>query len=286
MGHCWAQCRRMISFARCQTESLRHIYLGLNSDMNQIPRSNGAITSELQDATKPPTLFPPGNVHPNSSNIIRALDEVLSELRSLEIKYMFDRDPSNIDGAALNIPFRLRLKFRIKGQRDLKAILAELGRHNEDLKAMAKELRKIVRWKLEISARRMQNVEPSPTAGHITPPEVESSVSMPCIENSNLDAPYVGVAPPPPVVTTLPPAHASMPPRAGDTTAIDNPPRPPSSHAGHSLAGSGYGIHTYGREFQSSDSFSSHERQDNYSIHTGDKICTQCHQVWRRDSNS
>ena len=277
MGHdTWAQSRRTISFVRGQTESLRRIYLSLNSDMNQIPGSYGAITSEPQDTTNPSVLPPPGNVHPNPPNIIRALDEVLSVLRTLEVKYMLEQDPFNTSGAVLDIPFLLRLKFQIKGKRDLKAIVAELERRNENIKAMTEELREIGRWNLEISARQMSNVDPSPTAGHIVP-EVGLNFSTSCI-NSSLDAPHVG--------TTLPPTHASMPPRAGDTTAINNPPRPPSSHARHSISSSGHGINTYEREFESSESLRSLERQDNYSTHTGDKICTQCHQVWRRDSNS
>jgi len=273
----WAQLRRTISFVRGQTASLRHIYLRLNSSMSDIAES------EPQDPTNPSVLRPLGNVDPNSPNIIRAIDEVLSELRSLEIKYMLEQHPSNIDGTALDIPFLLRLKFQIKGKRDLKAILAELERRNEDMKAMIKELREIARWNFKISACQMPNVEPSPTAAdHITPPEVDPSLSIPCMRSSNQAVPPAG-ATPPPMGGTYPPVHASMPPRAGDTTAIDNPPRPASSHAGTSLANFGHGINTEGGEFQSSESFASYEREDNYSIHTGDQICKQCHQVWRRD---
>jgi len=196
---------------------------------------------------------------------------------------MLERDSCGSGVAAINIPFPLRLQFRIKGKRELKAILAELDSHNEDIKAMTEELRKIVRWNLEISASQMSNIDPSPTAGHITPPNIDPTCPIPSIENSSLGAPPVGAILPPVGVTlplasaTPPPVNASMPPRAGGTTAIDNPPRPPS------LASSGHGINTYGREFHSSDSFTSYEWQDNYSTHTGDKICTQCHQVWRRD---
>jgi len=143
------------------------------------------------------------------------------------------------------------------------------------MKAMTKELREIARWNLETSARQVSDIEPSPTAGHITPLEVDSSFSIPYIEGSSLDAPPVGVTPPP--------AHASVPPRAGDTTAIDNPPRSASSHAGTSLANFGHGTNTDGGEFQSAESFASYEHEDNYSTHTGDQICKQCHQVWRRD---
>jgi len=295
----WAQLRRTISFVRGQTESLRHIYLDLDSGMSDTP---GAITSEGQDTAT--SAVPPG-MHPNSPNIIRALDEVLSELRTLEIKYMLEQHPSNIGGPPLNIPFLLRLKFQIRGKRDLRAILAELERRNEDMKAMIKDLREIAQWRCKTSARQM-NCEPSPTAGHTTPLEVEPSFPIAGRENSTLDAPSalpaggtplpgggttppVGATPPPvgatppPVDATPPPGNASMPPRAGDTAAIDNPPRPASSLAEPSLANFGHGINTYGREFQSAESFASYEREDNYSTHTGDQICKQCHQVWRRD---
>jgi len=276
----WAQLRRTIAFVRGQTESLRHIYLDLDSGTSGIP---GAITSDPQDATNPSVMHPPGNVHLNSPNIIRALDEVLSELRTLEIEYMLEQHPSNVGRPELNIPFLLRLKFQIKGKRDLKTILAELERRNEDMKAMIKELREIAQWKCRTSARQMSHVEPSPTAAdHITPPEVEPSFSVAGIEGSTLDAPPAGVTPLP-AGGTPPPAHASMPPGAGDTTAIDNPPRSASSHAGTSLANFGHGTNTDGGEFQSAESFASYEHEDNYSTHTGDQICKQCHQVWRRD---
>ena len=301
----WAQFRRTISFVRGQTESLRHTYLSLNPGMSDTPGSDGAMTSESQDATNPLVLPPPGNIYRNSPNIIQVLDEALSELRTLETKYMPDRDPPNIGSAALNIPFWLRLTFRVRGKRNLKGILAELERRNDDLKAMIKELREIAQWNLETSARQMSNVAHNPAATHTTLPEVEPGssvpytansspdnppmdailppahgttppeagpgVSMPCIQNSNADTAPTGV--------TLPPAHASMLPRAGDTNAVDNPP-----YAAPSFAGSGYRTNMSG-EFHSADSFSSYERQDNYSTHTGDKICIQCHQVWRRDSN-
>jgi len=317
--------------------------------MCNIPTGYGATIHEVPlqqaHATHPSAVSPPENGDSSSSSteLIHALDEVLSELRALEIKYLLEPDSS--DGPAIKAPFLLRLKFRCKGNRDLKAILGELRRHNEDLKAMTNDLREtircnlamsahrmnpmgveihpatghitppqadagfstlstedlVVRWNFEITARQMPHVEPSPTAGHITPPGAEPSSAIPCIENSNLDAPPVGMTPPCPVGTTpppvggevptvdrevppgdgeLPPARTSMPPRARDYTAIDNPP---SSHARPSFTGSWHGINTHGREFHSSDSFSSHEREDNYSTHTGDKICTQCHQVWRRD---
>jgi len=148
----WAQSRRTISFVRSQTESRRHIYLGLNSDMTHIHGGYEALIGESRDASNPSVLHTPGNVHPNPPNIIRALDEVLSELRRLETKYMFEQHPSNIGGATLNIPFLVRLKFRIKGKRDLKGLLAELERRNEDMKAMTKEMREIARWNLETSA--------------------------------------------------------------------------------------------------------------------------------------
>ena len=281
----WARSRRTISFVRGQTESLRHIYLA---------GSNGAITSEPQDAINPPVLPPLGNIYPNSPDIIRALDEVLSELRTLETKYMLERHPSE---AALDIPFLLRLRFRIKGKRDLEGILEELERRNEGLKAMTKELRKKARWNLE-SAHQISQAELSPSRDRTAPSQVEQGFSIPCMENSNPDTPPTAstlppagtTSPPagtalPPAGTTLPPAHASMPPRAGDTNAVGNPPPPPSPHATPSFAGSEYTTNMSG-EFHSIDSFSSYEREDNYSTHTGDKICSQCHQVWRRDSNS
>jgi len=83
--------------------------------MNRIPGSYGAITSAPQDATTNP-LPPPENVH-SSSNLTRALDEVLSELRALVVKYMLEQDLS-----AMSIPLLLRLQFKIKGKRDLKNI--------------------------------------------------------------------------------------------------------------------------------------------------------------------
>ena len=141
----WAQLRRTISFVRGQTESLRHTYgyLSLNTSMSHTPGSYRAMTSESQDATNPLILLPQGNVYRNSANIIQALDEALSELRALEIRYMLDQELSNIGGATLNIPFWLRLIFRIKGKRNLEGILVELERCNDDLKAMIKELQEI-----------------------------------------------------------------------------------------------------------------------------------------------
>ena len=310
MGHdTWAQFRRTISFVQGQTESLRYTYLRLNSDMNSIPGGYGVITREPQDATNPSMLSPPRNIHPNSPNIIQALDGALSELRTLEMKYMLDRDSHNTNTPTLDIPFLLRLRFRIKGKRALKATLAELEKRNEDMKAMIKELREIVRWNLEISTHQIPKV---PTAGHIT---LEPSLSIPSIPNSSLDTPPVDTTLPPvdktfspvdttlslvdttlspvdttlpPVDAALPPAHASMPPRVGGTAEIGSPPRPSSFHARLPFASSKrrtspYGEFRYSGSFQSSGSFISHEREDNYSTHTGDKICTQCHQVWRRD---
>ena len=96
---------------------------------------------------------------------------------------MFEvQDPSNIDGAAPNIPFLLILKFQTKGKRDLKVILAELERHSEDIKAMTEELREVVRWNLEISARQVSNVEPRTTTNHISPSEIEPNFAIPCTE--------------------------------------------------------------------------------------------------------
>ena len=98
---------------------------------------------------------------------------------------MLDRDLSNIGGAALNIPFWLRLEFRVRGKRYLEGILAELERRNEHLKAMIKELREIAQWNLETPAHQMLHVEYSPSATHTTPPEGEPGFSIPCIENSD-----------------------------------------------------------------------------------------------------
>ena len=148
----WARPRRTISFVRGQTESLRHTYgyLSLNTGMSHTPGSYRVMTSESQDATNPLVLPPQGNVYRNSANIIRALDETLSELRTLEIRYMLDREPSNIGGATLHLPFCLRLEFRIKGKRNLDGILAELERRNDDLKAMIKELQERAQWDSEL----------------------------------------------------------------------------------------------------------------------------------------
>ena len=191
----WARSRRTISFVRGQTESLRHTYgyLSLNTGMSHSYR---AMTSESQDATNPLVLPPQGNVYRNSANIIRALDEALSELRTLEIRYMLDREPFNIGGAALDLPFWLRLEFRIKGKRNLGGILAELERRNDDLKAMIKELRERAQWGSETSARQTPHAELSPTAGHTT---------------------TLGVEP-----------GFPLPPTAGDTNAVGNPRPPPS----------------------------------------------------------
>ena len=108
--------------------------------MSHTPGRYGAMTNEPQDATNLP---PQGNVYRNSANIIQALDEALSELGNLEIRYKLDRDLSNTGGATLNFPFWLRLEFRIKGKRNLEGILVELERCNDDLKAMIKELQEI-----------------------------------------------------------------------------------------------------------------------------------------------
>jgi len=284
MGHGWAQFRRTISRARAQTESLRHIYLGLTSDMNKIPGSYGAITSVSQEATNPSILSPPENVH---SNCLRALDEVLSNLRTLEIKYMLERGPS-----AMSIPLLLRLKFKIKGKRKLKDTLRELHIHNDNLETLIKHLRKTIPCNLALSAHRVasMNVEPHAAVSHITPPQAEQTFSVPSTED----------------LIYLPP---TVPPNAGGIAAISDPlqipplqipplqipplqipplqipppqiPPPQILHPTPSSASSRVRT-SVGGVFQSSTSLS-YEHEDNYSLHSGDRICPQCHQMCRGD---
>jgi len=262
MGHSWAQSRRKISLARGQTESLRHIYLGLASDMNRIPGNYSAITSAPQDATTNP-LSPPENVHFNSSNLIRALDEVLSDLRTLEVKYMPEQDPS-----AMSIPLLLRLQFKIKGKRDLNRILRELHRHNDSLEKLTDHLRKTIPCNLALSAHRMasMSIEPHTALSHITPPVPQADQMFPTPFTEDL-------------ISLSPTVSLS----SRDIPATSDPlqtPLPLTLHLTSSSASSRVCMSVVG-VFQSSTSFVSYEREGNYSLHSGDRICPQCHQMCR-----
>jgi len=263
MGHSWAQSRRTISFARGQTEGLRHIYLGLTSDMDKIPGSYGAITSASHDATTNP-LSPPENVHFNSSNLTRALDEVLSELRALEVKYMLEQNSSE-----MSIPLLLRLQFKIKGKRDLNRILRELHRHNDSLEKLTEHLRRTIPCNLALSAHQMasMNVESHAAVSHITPlvPQADQTLPTPFTEDLISLSPTVSLS-------------------SRDIPATSDPlqtPLPLTLHLTSSSASSRVCMSVVG-VFQSSTSFVSYEREDNYSLHSGDRICPQCHQMCRR----
>ena len=213
--------------------------------------------------TSPSAIPPPENDDSSSSSaeLIRALDEVLSELRALEIKYMLEPDSS--DRHAMKVPLLLRLKFRIKGNRDLKATLEELRRHNEDLKTMTKDLRETIQCNLAISAHRINSMEVEP-AGYRTPPQADEVFSVLFTEDLIDLSPSISLD-------------------AGGGPAVDNllrispylTPDLALSAASSRVDMSASGV------FKSSGSFISYEREDNYSVykHKGDKICTQCHQV-------
>ena len=266
MGRSWAQSRRTISLARHQTEEVRQTYFRLNSDMYQIPTGYGATTHEVPPehahTTNPPVVYTPGTSDARSSStvVIRALDEVLSELRVFEHKYRLE--PEFSDGPAVKVPLLLRLKFRCKGNRDLKAILGELRRHNEDLRAMTRDLRKTIRCNLAISAHRMNSIQVEP-AGHITPPQADEGFSTLSTED------LIDLSP-------------SISPDARDATAVDDPLPPITPDPTLSATGSQVNISATG-VFESSASFISYEHEDNYSINKlrGDKICTHCHQMCR-----
>jgi len=172
-------------------------------------------------------------------------------------------EPGTSDGPAMTVPFLLRLKFRYKGNRDLKAILRELRRHNEDLKAMTKDMRKTIQYTLAISAHRM-NSEP---AGHITPPQADEAFSTLSIEDLIVLSPSISLD-------------------AGDATAVlvDDPFRiPPLLISDLMSSTASSRVDMSAGVFESSTSFISYEREDNYSVYKekGDKICTHCHQVCR-----
>ena len=246
-------------------------YFRLNSGMYHIPTGYGATAHEgppeYANAASPSVVPTPEQAVQVSSSVvvIRALDEVLSELRALEIKYMLEPDLSG--GPAIKVPFLLRLKFRCKGNRDLKAILGELRRHNEDLKAMTKDLRKTIRCNLAMSAHRMNSmgVEIHPATGHITPPQADEGFSTLSTEDLIVLSPTISLD-------------------VGDATAVDDPPRiPPRLTSALASSAASSRVDMSAGVFESSTTFISYEREDNYSVNKlkGDKICTQCHQVCR-----
>jgi len=266
MGRSWAQSRRTISLTRHQTEEVRQTYFRLNSEMYQIPTGYGAtiheVPPELVHATKPPVVSTPGtnDARPSSTVVIRALDEVLSELGAFEHKYRLE--PESSVGPAMKVPLLLRLKFRCKANRDLKAILGELRRHNEDLKAMTNDLRKTIRCNLAISAHRMNSMKVEP-AGYITPRQADEGFSALSTED------LIDLSP-------------SISPDARDATAVEDPLPPITPDSMLSATSSQVNICATS-VFESSASFISYEHEDNYSINKlrGDKICTHCHQMCR-----
>jgi len=259
MAHSW---RLAISLERHRAEEARQTYLHLNSE---VPSRYGTIIHEPQHAhaSNPSVICPLENSDSSFTEVIRALDEVLSELRALETKYMLQ--PVSSDGPAIKTPFLLRLKFRINGKRKLKAILGELRRHNEDLKMMTKDLRKTIQCNLAISAHRMNsmNAEPHHTACHITPPQADEGSSMLVTEDLIDLSPSISLD-------------------AGEATVVEDPLPPLTSDSTSSAASSRVNM-SAGGTFESSTSFISYEHEDNYSINKlrGDKICTHCHQMCR-----
>ena len=237
----------------------------MNSDMHQIPARYEAIIREVSPqhahVANPSVISPPGTTGSDSSSteLIRALDEVLSELRALEIKYMLETDSS--DGLAIKVPFLLRLKFRTKGRRKLEAILGELRRHNEDLKTMTRDLRKAIQCNIAISAHRMNSMgaEPHPATCHITSQADEEFLT----EDLIVLSPTISFD-------------------SGGAAAVDDSHPPLTSDSTPSAISSSVNM-SAGGVFESSTSFISYEREDNYSIYKdkGDKICTQCHQMCR-----
>ena len=165
MAHGW---RRTISLERHRAEEVRRTYIRLISDMDQIPTTYEPTVYDPQhaQATSPSAIpsLESGDSNFSITDVIQVLDEILSELRALEVKYMLQPVSSTA-----NTPFLLRLKFQIEGKRKLKTTLGELRRHNEDLKAMIKDLRESVQYNLVISAYRTNstNIELHPAAGHI-----------------------------------------------------------------------------------------------------------------------
>ena len=238
--------------------------------MHQVPaRYQGTIHDappQRAQITTPTAVPPPENGDSSSSSteVIRALDEVLSELRALEIKYMLEPDSSG--RPVKKVPLLIRLRFRCKGNRDLKAILRELRRHKKDLKAMTKDLRETIQCNLAISANRINSINVDlhqSAACQITPPH-QAGEGFSMFETGDL----IDLSP-------------SISLGAGDAPAVDDPP-PPLPDSTPSIASSRVSMSLSG-VFESSGSFISYEREDNYSVfkHKGDKVCTQCHQVCR-----
>ena len=306
MAHGWAESRRTISLARHQIEGARQTYLRLHSEMDQIPTRYRTIIHEPQHThtTSPSILSHLENSNPSFAEVIRALDEVLSELKVLEIKYMLQADSSN--GPAMKIPFLLRLKFKIKGKRKLKAVLGEMQRHNAALKVMIKDLRKTIQCNLAVSVLRMNsmNIEFHPARCHINPLQADEGFSVlsaedlialsPSISHCAGDIASLQAAEGFLMLSTedLIDLSPNISPDVGDSTAVlvDDPLQtPPLPTSDPMLSTASFRVNMLaGGVFESPASSISYEREDNYSIHKdkGDKICTQCHQMCRGASYS
>ena len=265
MAHSW---RRTISLERHRAEKGRQTYIRLSSDMDQIPTRYGATVHDHQNAhsTNPSVISPLEGCDSNSSatEVIQVLDEILSELRALEIEYMLQTvSPTP------KIPFLLRLKFRIEGKRKLKTTLGELRRHNEDLKVLIKDLREAVQYNLAMSAHQTNstNIDPHPAAGHMPTPQADGGFSTLSTED----------------LIDLSPSISLI---AGSATAVlvhDLPQIPPLPTSDPTSSTASPRVYMSTGTFESPGSSISYEREDNYSIYKdkGDKICTQCHQMCR-----
>ena len=259
MAHSW---RRTISLERHRAEKGRQTYIRLSSDMDQIPTRYGATVHDHQNAhsTNPSVISPlEGDSNSSATEVIQVLDEILSELRALEIEYMLQTvSPTP------KIPFLLRLKFRIEGKRKLKTTLGELRRHNEDLKVMIKDLREAVQYNLAISAIRTNstNIEVHPAAGHIPTSQADGGFSTLSTED----------------LIDLSPSRSR---NSEDATADDPLQIPPLPTSDPTSSTASPRISTSAGVFESPASSISYEREDNYSIYKdkGDTICTQCHQM-------
>ena len=263
MTHSW---QRTISLERHRAEKVRQTYIRLSSDMDQIPTRYGATVHDPQHAhaTNPSVIPPLENSDSNSSTIavIQVLDEILSELRALEIKYMLQPVSSTT-----KIPFLLRLKFRIEGKRKLKTILGELRRHNGDLKAMIKDLREAAQYNLAMSTHRTNstNIKLHPITGHIPASQADGGFSTLSIED------LIDLSP-----------SISLDARDATAVLVDDPLPLPTGDSTPLTASSRVNM-SVGGAFESPASSISYEREDNYSIYKdkGDTICTQCHQMCR-----
>ena len=266
MTHGW---RRTISLERHRAEEVRQTYIRLSSDMDQTPPRYGATVHDPQHAHAiNPSAIPrleSGDSNSSVTEVIQVLDEILSELWALEVKCRLQPVSSTTE-----IPFLLRLKFTIEGKRKLKTTLGELQRHNDDLKAMVKDLREAVQYNLAISAQQTNsmNIELHPTSGHIATSQADGGLSTLRMEDLIDLSPSISLD-------------------AGDATAVlvhdplQIPPLPTSGPT-PSTASSPVSM-SAGGVFESPASSISYEREDNYSIYKdkGDTICTQCHQMCR-----